>query len=214
MASRLTDTHPHVLGLQLRPSAVANLIASTVRFLPSRVQGWIRAIFPEWFLPGYVVMKMRKAGKYEEVLDEEILDEDFDTELKAYRLMKPIQGLVIPRFFGCVRYNGRRAMILEHLRGISMSSPEGATLTLNELAALLLPCYRAMHQFRVQYDDPNLSNFVLVDGRMMVLDLESAVFDSSDHDMALFTLDIQELARRYRSMQAYYQHEGLLEAAS
>jgi hypothetical protein len=128
--------------------------------------------------------------------------------------MKPIQGLVIPQFFGRVRYNGRRAMLLERLQGISMSSPEGATLRLNELAALLLPCYRAMHPFRVQYDDPNLSNFVLVDGRMMVLDLESAVFDSSDHDLALFTkLSIQGLARRYTSMQAYYRHEGSLEAA-
>lgn len=154
-------------------------------------------------------MKMRKSGEYEE-----ILDEYFDAELKAYHLMKPIQGLIIPQFFGRVRYNGRRAMILEHLQGISMSSPEGATLRLNELAALLQPCYRAMHPFRVQYDDPNLSNFVLVDGRMMVLDLESAVFDSSDHDMALFTkLDVQELARRYTLMQVHYRHEGSLEAA-
>jgi hypothetical protein len=215
MASRLTDIHPHVLGLQLRPSAVADLIASTVRLLPSRVQGWIRALFPEWFLPGYVVMKMRKAGKYDEVSDEGILDEDFDTEIKAYRLMKPIQGLVIPQFFGRARYNGRRAMILEHLQGISMVSPEGATLTPNELAALLLPCFRAMHPFRVLYGDSNLQNFVLVDGRMMVLDLEHVEIDSPDYDLALFTkLEIQELARRYLDMQFYYRQKGLLEAAS
>ncbi|EGX97231.1 Protein kinase-like domain [Cordyceps militaris CM01] len=208
-AAQLSDLHPHVLGLQLRPSAVANLIASAVGLLPPRVQGWIRALFPEWFLPDCVVMKMRKSGECEE-----ILDEHFDAELKAYRLMRPIQGLIIPQFFGSVRYKGQRAMILEHVQGILMSSPEGATLRLSELAALLLPCYRALHPFRVQYDDINLSNFVLVDGRMRVLDLESAVFDSSDRDMALFTkLSIQELAQRYMSMQAYYRHEGSLEAA-
>ncbi|KAK0753515.1 hypothetical protein B0T18DRAFT_434257 [Schizothecium vesticola] len=210
MASQFSDLHPHVLGLRLRPSAAANLIASFVPLLPSCVQGWIRAIFPEWFLPGYVVMKMRRFGAYKE-----ILDEDFDAELKAYRLMKPIQGLVIPKFFGHVRCNGRRAMILEHLPGIQMSSPEGATLKMNELAALLLPCFRAMHPFRVQYGDANLSNFVLVDGRMMVWDLEDVEFDSSDYDMALSTkLDIEKLARRYLSIQANYRFEGLLEAAS
>ncbi|KAK3901301.1 hypothetical protein C8A05DRAFT_16501 [Staphylotrichum tortipilum] len=139
-------------------------------------QGWIQAAFPEWFLPDCVIMKMRKSG------EDEILDEYLDTELKAYRLMKPIQGLVIPKFFGLVRYKGQRVIILEHLHGVSASSPEGA-MRLEELAALLLPCYRALHQFRVQYEDPNLSNFVLVGGRFMVLDLESAVFDSSDRDL-------------------------------
>jgi len=209
MASRLSDLHPHVLGLQLRPSAVATLIASAVRFLPARVQVWARATFPEWFLPDNAVLKIRKPGQ-----EEEILNEYFDAELKAYRLMKLIRGLIVPKFFGLVRYNGQRAMKLEHLRGVSMSSPEGAKMRLEELAALLLPCYRALYPFRVQYEDSNLSNFVLVDGRIMVLDLESAVFDSSDRDLVASTkLEIEELAERYTSMQAYYRHEGSLEGA-
>ncbi len=58
-----------------------------------------------------------------------------------------------------------------------MSSPEGATLRLEELSALLQPCYHALHAFVVHHGDPNLSNFQLVDGKLMVLDLESTVFD-------------------------------------
>lgn len=87
-------------------------------------------------------------------------------------------------------------------------------MRLDDLAALLLLYYRAMHPFRVQYDDPNLLNFVLVDGRIMVLDLESVIFDSSDRDIAVFTKQsIQGLAGRYTSMQAFYRHEGFLEGA-
>lgn len=49
---------------------------------------------------------------------------------------------------------------------------------------------------------------------MMALDLESAVFDLSQDDRALFMkMSIECLAGRYRSMQAYYRHEGLLATA-
>ena len=82
----------------------------------------------------------------------------FDVELKAYDRLKPLQGVVIPTYYGQLYYNGTRALIVEYLEGLSLSSPEGATLRLEELSTLLQPCYRVLHAFGVHYDDPNLSN--------------------------------------------------------
>ena len=54
----------------------------------------------------------------------------------------------------------------------------------------------------------------LIDGKIMVLDLESAVFDLSADDQAFFLkTSVEHLADSYRSMQAYYRNEGSLEAA-
>ncbi|KAK4156608.1 lipopolysaccharide core heptose(II) kinase RfaY [Chaetomidium leptoderma] len=209
LASEISNLHPHVLGLYIRPSMVANLIASTIRLLPTFVQSRAQTVFPEWFLPDHVILKTQKPGE-----EKEIMEEYFDIEIKAYTRLKPLQGVVIPRFYGCVRYNGTRAMILEHLGGISLASPEGAMLRLEELSTLLQPCFRALHAFDVHQDDSNLSNFQLVDGRIMVLDLESAVFHYSADDRAFFLASsIGHLADTYLAMQAYYWHEGSLEAA-
>ncbi|KAH6635847.1 hypothetical protein F5144DRAFT_159242 [Chaetomium tenue] len=206
----LSHLHPHILELHIHPSTIATFISSCVGFLPGFIQSWTRNRFPEWFLPNRVVLKQQKQGE-----EEMMMAELFDTELKAYDRLKPLYGTVIPTYFGKLYYNGTRALILEYLEGVSLSSPEGATLRLEELSALLQPCYRALHAFGVHHDDPNLSNFQLVnDEKIMVLDLESAVFDLSADDQAFFLkTSVEHLAGRYRSMQAYYRNDGSLEGA-
>ncbi|KAH6628834.1 hypothetical protein F5144DRAFT_622617 [Chaetomium tenue] len=199
-ASRISDLHPHVFGLRICPSTTASFFTSATRLLPAFAQSWVEAVFPEWFLPGRE--------------DQEIMEEYFDTEVKAYRRLNSLQGAVIPKFYGLLRYNGTRAMLLEYLGGISLSAPEGATMTLEELSSLLQPCYRALHAFGVHQDDANLSNFQLVDGKIKVLDLESAVFHYSADQRATFLgSSVRHLAKHYLSMQAYYRHQGSLEAA-
>jgi aminoglycoside phosphotransferase family enzyme len=95
-----------------------------------------------------------------------------------------------------------------------MSSPEGATLRLEELSALFQLCYRALNALGACHGDPNLSNFQLVDGKIMALDLENIEFGLSADDLEHFMkTNIWDLAYRYCSMQAYYRHEGSLEAA-
>ena len=66
-----------------------------------------------------------------------IIAELFDTKLKAYDRPKPLQGVVIPIYFGQLYYNGIRALIVEYLEGVSLSSLEGITLRLEELSTLL-----------------------------------------------------------------------------
>lgn len=142
------------------------------------------------------------------------MEEYFNTEVEAYRRLKALQGAIIPKFYGLLRHGGTRAMLLEHVGGVSLSAPEGATMTLEELSGLLQPCYRALHALGVHQDDANLSNFQLVDGRIKVLDLESAVFHYSAEQRATFLgSSVRHLAKHYLSMQAYYRHQGLLEAA-
>jgi RIO-like serine/threonine protein kinase len=186
------------------------LIVFCIGLFPGFIQFWTRTTFPEWFLPNRLVLKQQKEGE-----EEMIMAELFDTKLKAYDRLKPLQGVVIPTCFGQLYYNGKRALIVEYLEGVFLSSPEGATLRLEELSTLLQPCYQALHAFGVHHDDPSLSNFLLVDdGKIMVLDLESAVFDLSTDDQALFLkTSVEHLAGRYRSMQAYYRNDGSLEAA-
>ncbi len=209
LATQISDLHPHVLGLQIRPSTVASLIASAAKLLlPAFAQSWVHNTFREWFLPDQVVLKMQKSGK------EDVVEELFDIELKAYDRLQPPQGVTIPRFYGTLRYNGTRGMLLERLGGISMSSLDGATLRLEELSALLQPCYQAIHAFGGAVDDTNLSNFQLVDGRIMMMDLESAVFCyTADQRDRYLASNIGHLADMYRGMQAYYRFDGFLEAA-
>jgi hypothetical protein len=154
-------------------------------------------------------MKQQKHGQ-----DQEVMEELFDTEVKAYDRLKPLQRVVIPRCYGRLSYNGTRALLLEHLGGVSLASPEGATLELEELSELLQPCYRALHAFGVHHDDPHPSNFQLVDGKTMVLDLERVMFGLSAKENVFFMgTNIWDIADRYRGLQAYYRYEGLLEAA-
>lgn len=167
----------------------------------------MRIAFVEWFLPDRAVLRIQKQGDDESEL--------FDTEAKVYHLLRPLQGVAVPRCYGEVRYNGSRALLLEHLGGASLASPEGATLSLRELADLLQPCYRALHAFGVHHDDPSWGNFRLVDGgRIMVLDFERVALDLPPDDRTSFMrTNIWDLADRYRDARAYYRHEGLLEAA-
>lgn len=188
---------------------MASLIGFCVGLLPAFAKSWVQAVLPEWFLPSHVVLKRQKEGG-----EAMINEEQFDTEVKAYGRLKPLQGVVIPTCYGRLYYNGGRAMILEYLGGVSLSSPEGATLRQEELSTLLQLCYRALHDLGVHHDDPNLSNFQLVDGNIMVLDFESAVFDLSVDEQAFFMkTNIWDLALRYRRMQAFYLKDGLLEGA-
>lgn len=156
-ASQISDLHPYVLGLRICPPTIASFFISATRLLPAFAQSWVQAVFPEWFLPDRAVQKTQKPSE-----DQEIMQEYFDAEVKAYQRLNPLQGAIIPKFYSLLRYNETKAMLLEYLGGISLSAPEGATMTLEELSSLLQPCYRALHAFNVHQDDANLSNFQLL----------------------------------------------------
>lgn len=205
----ISREHPHVLLLHIPPSTTARLITYCCGLLPSFAQSWVKALFPEWFLPDHVVLKTQKRGE-----DEMVARELFDTEVQAYDRLKPVQGVAIPRCYGSLQYNGARALILEHVGGVLLASPEGSTLKLEAQCDLLQVCYRVLHSFGVHHDDPQLGNFQLVDGKVMALDLERVMFDLPSDDNAFYMkTSIEELAIGYRDMRAYFRRNGFLEAA-
>ncbi|GAB1311854.1 hypothetical protein MFIFM68171_02064 [Madurella fahalii] len=46
LASEISNHHPHVLRLHIRPSIVPSLIASSIKFLPAFVQSWAKLLYP------------------------------------------------------------------------------------------------------------------------------------------------------------------------
>ncbi|KAK5656276.1 hypothetical protein OQA88_5039 [Cercophora sp. LCS_1] len=196
--------HPDVLRLRLNPSRTAYLIGWLATLVP-----WIKSGFPEWFLAPNVIIKREKTDQ-EAVIAKEL----FDTETQAYERLKDLQGLVVPICYGQVRCNGRRALVLQDVGGVSVAEPAGATLNLEELSRLLQECCHALRGFGVHQSDFQCGNFRLVGSKLMALDFEMAEFDLSEDDSAFFTATgISHLLSAYQRSRAFFRGEGWLEAA-
>lgn len=196
--------------VRIHPSAIATLAVTLARCLPTSVRSWVEACFPEWFLPERVVLKTHKRGDVED----EIANGYIDTEIEAYRRLTPVQGLLIPRCFGEARYNGARALVIEDVGGHSLESPEGALLTIEELAPMLQECYRGLRAFGVGHGDPLPGNFHIVQGRIIALDLEMAEFDPPTEKLELrIGTDTENVLEAYSRNRKVLRSEGLLEAA-
>lgn len=56
--------------------------------------------------PSRVVLKLQKVRTVDnEAMEEDVVRELFNTETEAYERLQPVQGLVVPKFFGQVRYH-------------------------------------------------------------------------------------------------------------
>ncbi|KAI8675234.1 hypothetical protein NCS57_00423700 [Fusarium keratoplasticum] len=140
-----------------------------------------------------IVLKTERQGKEEEHGDP---DELMDTEIRAYKQLKPVQGVVVPVYYGEVRCNGFRSIIVQDVGGASLREPEGILLEFDEFARLLEECYVALISFSVNLEDSQLGNFILVDGKVMAVDLEMVSFYRTEDEMKQFMyMDISELAQ-------------------
>ncbi|KAM0439585.1 hypothetical protein ACHAPT_000677 [Fusarium lateritium] len=206
------DHHPNVLRLRVDASPLQQFIHCVVSFVPSLVRSYVKTIFPEWFLPENIVLKTERVGKEEEHGDP---DELMDTEIRAYKQLKPVQGVVVPVYYGEVQYNGARSIIIQDVGGASFTEPAGMLLEFDEFARLLEECYVALISFGVNLEDAQLGNFILVDGRAMAVDLEMVSFDRTPDEMRKFMyMDVTGLARQYRDHRKFLRSEGWLEAAT
>ncbi|KAI8722328.1 hypothetical protein NCS52_00376300 [Fusarium sp. LHS14.1] len=204
--------HPNVLRLRVDPSPLQQFIQRVVGFIPQLVRYYIKSTFPEWFLPTNIVLKTERQGKEEEHGDP---DELMDTEIRAYKQLKPVQGVVVPVYYGEVRWNGSRSIIVQDVGGVSLREPEGMLLEFDKFARLLEECYIALINFGVNLEDSQLGNFILVDGKVMAVDLEMVSFYRTEDEMKQFMyMDISDLAHRYQDRRKYLRREGWLEAAT
>lgn len=201
-----------MLKLHLSPPTPAQHF---VRVLFGLLRGficlWAERALPEWFLPTDIIMKSQRAE-----CEPQVARELFDTEVRAYKRLTPLQGKTVPICYGQVRHDGAQALLLQDVGGVSLAEPAGATLDLDTLSRLLQECYSALHALGVHHDDPQLGNFRLVDGgsRIIAVDLEMVAFDRSAEENAFFLkTSILQLASRYQEMRAGFRREGLLVAA-
>lgn len=204
--------HPNVLRLRVDPSPLQRFIHGVVGFFPQLVRSFVERVFPEWFLPTNIVLKTQRQGKEEEEHGD--ADELMDTEIQAYKQLKPVQGVVVPVYYGEVRYNGFRSIIVQDVGGASLREPAGMLLEFEELARLLEDCYVAIASFGVRLEDTQLGNFILVDGRVMAIDLEMVTFGQTQEQLRHpMYVAVSGLLEKYRDHRKFLRREGWLEAA-
>lgn len=134
--------------------------------------------------------------------------------MRAYKQLKPLQGIVVPICYGQTQYKGARTLILQDVGGVSLAEPPGAILEFDKLSQLLQECFRALHSLGVNPEDPQLENFILADGRIIAVDLEIVTFDkSADENASFMASEITWMAKLYQRRRAYLRKHGLLEAA-
>ena len=162
----------------LRRTRMDRLLMLIVSWLHHWVQGLAKAIWPGLFLPDLVVLKVQKVG----------WDEEFENERRMYNRLKPLQGTVIPTLNGETVFYGRPALVLSYIDGASLH--KARHLEVSEVEQMLKDAYQALAVHGVVQEDINLDNFIVVDGRIVILDMEEMVEppDADEIDFAAYSV--------------------------
>lgn len=149
------------------------LLLTLIQPIISALCPWLKERWPEWFLPRSVILKRPKSD----------WESEYDTEKQAYKLLRPLQGTVIPYFYGEAVHDGSPALVFSTVAGSTLFY-----LALNEFpkcrdAALrkgLEDAFRALILYGVEYEDEKLDNFLWVDEdeRVVIIDFEQVRFDA------------------------------------
>lgn len=136
-------------------------------------------------------------------------------EKAAYEKLGPVQGSVIPRCFGQIEYDGKRALILSDIGGYCIATPEGAVLDEKDFRPLLKKALTSISKLGVSHDDNKLDNFHLVTedrkDRVMIVDLEMVDTNLSEAEFA-FAAEASEdfLIQQYRQHLECMEYDGVL----
>lgn len=131
---------------------------------------FIKLWWPEWVLPTNVILKKQK----------EDWEEEFETEIRAYELLRPLQGTVIPHFYGQATYDATPTLVLSNMAGTNLydlackNFPEKEDEVLHKS---LRDAFQALTSYGVEYQDQRLDNCLWVDGRVVMIDLEYVGFE-------------------------------------
>ncbi|KAL4925819.1 uncharacterized protein BDV17DRAFT_270997 [Aspergillus undulatus] len=156
----LLSRHRPIYRLKVKQSSLLSIIG----LLFPR----IKARWPGWFLPAEIIVKKMKEG----------WEQEFRTEIATYKYLRPIQGIIIPRFYGEAIYDGSPALVVAVVDGITLSQVARAIYTqhhypIANLRGQIEEALYTLWQYGVEYLDGKLDNlFLLKDGRIMVIDLE------------------------------------------
>lgn len=125
-------------------------------------------------------------------------DNSFANEKDTYKRLKPLQVRIMPHFVGSAEFDKVPSIVLSRLEGTPLCKQGPAALPAEDLEPQLEVILRAFTKFGVVHDDPKLDNFLLVKGRVMVVDLES-VCEETKEDLE-FTVQThrQHIMLQYR----------------
>ncbi len=107
---------PHVLRLTIIRDGWYRFLFPLLLLLPTMFRNRIKRIWPGYFLPAQVVLKKLKPG----------WDEEFDNEKHMYVKLEPLQGHIIPMFYGEAQCEGTRALVLSDVGGVAASDQHSA----------------------------------------------------------------------------------------
>ncbi|TWU73408.1 hypothetical protein ED733_003575 [Metarhizium rileyi] len=161
-ATQIEKELPNVLLLQVAPSIIDQLIGIGVSLLPLPLRALVEKFFPEWNMPSRLALKTHKKG----------WDEEFEVEKSTYAAMKDLQGIRIPKYYGELKYNGTRAILLSDIGGACIGDPAGAILGREEFRRMMNEALTDLARFGVLPDDIRLENFHLINGEVMIIDFE------------------------------------------
>lgn len=180
--------HHNVLRLSIIRSPFQRTLMELLLLLPTFLQAPIAAVFPGFFLPERVVLKKAKEGWLEE----------FENEKHMYERLESLQGQVIPRFYGEAKCEGARALILSEVVGIMPWEQKVPPLESDEFMDLVETVFRELNAFGLAYDDVKLDNFILVEDRVVLVDLESAYEPLPEQRKNVFNSDRIQLGVVYQ----------------
>lgn len=116
-----------------------------------------------------MILKKRKAD----------WEEEFENEKQAYDVLEPIQGTIIPHFYGEAVYDRSPTLVLSFTDGKTLVDL-WHSLSEDYLQQRLEEALRALTSYGVHYTDTKLDNFLMLDGgRLMVIDLEQVELDTT-----------------------------------
>lgn len=168
VAELFDEVFPHVMRVSIIPRPWHDrLVRRLLSWLPSSLYGVAKSYMPGPFLPPSVVLKKLQKNT-------ECHIELFEDEVKTYRHLQPLQGEVIPYFYGEATCEGKRALVLSVVDGVVALQQDKPRISVEKFQRRLRVVADAMQPYGVVYDDLKLGNVILVEDRMVLIDLEQA----------------------------------------
>ncbi|KAM0664898.1 hypothetical protein ACQRIU_006282 [Beauveria bassiana] len=195
-AERVDRVHDNVQYITLIRSKFMKWVAASLSHLPGFLLGPLQQLLPpQFYLPGRLVLKSRKPD----------WDDEFANERVMYKRLAPLQGRIMPYFLGDAVFDDIPSIVLSRLEGMPSYKQGPTALPAEDFEQQLEVILRAFTKFGVIYDDPKLDNFLVVEGKVMVVDLES-VCEENEQD--------QELAVRSHRLHIMPQYRRYLDSLS
>lgn len=163
MGSLIDREYPNVLRLSIPCSSFDRTVISLLNRLPLAVKALAQSVVPYYFLPSRIVIKTLKPD----------WDDEFNNEKHMYERLQPLQGILIPQFFGETECQGTRALILSEVDGVEVCKQKPPFLEPAEFRRRVEAAFDELAKFGLGYGHLRLDNFLIVGDGIVVLDLES-----------------------------------------